>query len=222
MWDFPTLETEPGRNGGTWAHWQIALAYAKYLSPEFHMWCNTVVRAHMEGRTHAATPVFDSDRFVQQIAATLDREVARRLDEMTAALDREMARRLDELMPQIARRLDEMIPQLVAATIAQRNLSLRRGRTAGQIWRDMGHPPIKGAAKWFGNVLGKVGCSIDGKGRGELGTTTARLFDPDKVQNWVNRLEGRTVIDRKIKERLGQNHLHLVGGRYNGPVRAID
>ncbi len=25
---------------GTYAHWQIALAYAKYLSPEFHIWCN--------------------------------------------------------------------------------------------------------------------------------------------------------------------------------------
>lgn len=37
-----------GRNGATYAHWQIGLAYAKYLSPEFHMWCNEVVRAHME------------------------------------------------------------------------------------------------------------------------------------------------------------------------------
>jgi hypothetical protein len=43
--------SEPGRhNGATWAHWQIGLAYAKYLSPEFHAWCNEVVRAHMEGR----------------------------------------------------------------------------------------------------------------------------------------------------------------------------
>lgn len=26
-----------GRSPGTWAHWQIAMAYAKYLSPEFHV-----------------------------------------------------------------------------------------------------------------------------------------------------------------------------------------
>jgi hypothetical protein len=39
-----------GRNGNTRAHWQIGLAYAKYLSPEFHMWCNTVIRDRMEGR----------------------------------------------------------------------------------------------------------------------------------------------------------------------------
>lgn len=40
------------RDGGsvsTWAHWQLALAYAKYLSPAFHAWCNTVVRGHMAG-----------------------------------------------------------------------------------------------------------------------------------------------------------------------------
>ena len=39
------IQTERGRNGGTWAHWQIGMAYAKYLSPEFHAWCNQVVRA---------------------------------------------------------------------------------------------------------------------------------------------------------------------------------
>ena len=45
-----------GRNGATFAHWQIALAYAKYLSPEFHMWCNEVVRDRMEGLAQAVIP----------------------------------------------------------------------------------------------------------------------------------------------------------------------
>ena len=39
-----------GNDAGTWAHWQVAMAYAKYLSPEFHAWCNSVVREHMEAR----------------------------------------------------------------------------------------------------------------------------------------------------------------------------
>lgn len=43
------IEAERGRDGGTWAHWQIGFAYAKYLSPAFHAWCNEVVRDHMEG-----------------------------------------------------------------------------------------------------------------------------------------------------------------------------
>jgi hypothetical protein len=36
------LTGERGRNGGSYAHWQIFLAYAKYLSPDFHMWANQV------------------------------------------------------------------------------------------------------------------------------------------------------------------------------------
>jgi hypothetical protein len=44
------IQGERGRNGGTWAHWQIGMAYAKYLSPEFHAWCNQVVRDYMETR----------------------------------------------------------------------------------------------------------------------------------------------------------------------------
>lgn len=47
---------EARRRGGTFAHWQIAMAYAKYLSPEFHMWCNTVVRERMEGRVDTSLP----------------------------------------------------------------------------------------------------------------------------------------------------------------------
>lgn len=48
------------RNGpdvATLAHWQIAFAYAKYLSPAFHAWCNEVVRAHIEGRHDH--PIYD-------------------------------------------------------------------------------------------------------------------------------------------------------------------
>ncbi len=41
---------ERGAGGSTFAHWQVGLAYAKYLSADFHMWCNTVVKAHMEGQ----------------------------------------------------------------------------------------------------------------------------------------------------------------------------
>ena len=38
-----------GTDPHTKAHWQIGLAYAKYLEPAFHVWCNEVVRAEMEG-----------------------------------------------------------------------------------------------------------------------------------------------------------------------------
>lgn len=38
-----------GEGGATWAHWQLGMAYAQYLSPEFHAWCNDVVRKVMQG-----------------------------------------------------------------------------------------------------------------------------------------------------------------------------
>ena len=50
IWNLDTdgfVATVRGNQGGTWAHWQLALPYARYLSPAFHLWCNTVVRAAM-------------------------------------------------------------------------------------------------------------------------------------------------------------------------------
>lgn len=48
-----------GTDPCTKAHWQIGLAYAKYLSHEFHAWCNGVVRAEMEGRRNNQLAVAD-------------------------------------------------------------------------------------------------------------------------------------------------------------------
>ncbi|WMW65201.1 KilA-N domain-containing protein [Nitratidesulfovibrio liaohensis] len=46
--DVSLLKITRGRFGGTFAHWQIALAYAKYLSPEFHIHCNNIIRRFVE------------------------------------------------------------------------------------------------------------------------------------------------------------------------------
>lgn len=42
---------EKGVGGATFAHWHVALAYARYLSPDFERWCNDVVRRHMTGES---------------------------------------------------------------------------------------------------------------------------------------------------------------------------
>lgn len=54
--DVHVCQTTRGVGGGTWAHWHIAFAYAKYLSPAFHVWCNEVARAVMEGRMAPVGP----------------------------------------------------------------------------------------------------------------------------------------------------------------------
>jgi hypothetical protein len=37
-----------GRTGGTWLYWDLAISYARSLSPAFHLWTNRIVRPHME------------------------------------------------------------------------------------------------------------------------------------------------------------------------------
>lgn len=42
-------ESRRGKNGGVWAHWQIGMAYAAYLSPQLHAHINEVYRAYLQG-----------------------------------------------------------------------------------------------------------------------------------------------------------------------------
>lgn len=48
-----------GKGGGTYAHWQIALAYAKYLSPELHMQVNEVYARVKSGDVTLAAEIAD-------------------------------------------------------------------------------------------------------------------------------------------------------------------
>ena len=178
------MNVKSGKGGGTFAHWQIAMAYAKYLSPEFHMWCNTVVRAHMEGR------IVDQPREV--ISIEMLREAVRQ-EVMAARQELGQAWAYD----------------LARSFLASQTILIRKGKTAGTLWREFGFPPVKGIAAWFGNRLRDLGCAMEHSARAEMGTTTARLFDPDKARAWVEN-GGRFVIERRIAERRGQGVLSFV------------
>jgi KilA-N domain len=52
-------KTTKGKGGGTYAHWQIALAYAKYLSPELHMRVNEVYARFKAGDVTLAAEIAD-------------------------------------------------------------------------------------------------------------------------------------------------------------------
>lgn len=108
----------------------------------------------------------------------------------------------------LARQLADVVPSIVAAELATRTMMIRRGKTAGQIWKEHGFPPIR-LGGWFSNRLRAIKCEIEGGGRGELGLSTARLYDPDKANAWL-RNGGRIMVERKIAERKGQGVLHLV------------
>lgn len=53
------VQTKPGPGGGTFAHWQIALAYAKWLSPALHMQVNEVFMRYKSGDATLAEEVIE-------------------------------------------------------------------------------------------------------------------------------------------------------------------
>jgi len=53
--DNELFDAAAGRNGQTFAHWQVAMNYARYLNPAFAVRCNEIVRAHMEKKLSPAT-----------------------------------------------------------------------------------------------------------------------------------------------------------------------
>ena len=59
-------KTRRGVGGGTYAHWQIALAYAKYLSPELHMQVNDVYMRAKAGDVTLADEIADKATPEQQ------------------------------------------------------------------------------------------------------------------------------------------------------------
>lgn len=185
-----------GKGGSTFAHWQIGLAYAKYLSPEFHMWCNQVVRERMElVHSTGVSPVT-----LEQI-------------ERSFGIMRMVAHKVTELEKALPGIVAEMIEPMVSARLAERNFLLRHGRTAKQIWDAHNLPPkLKGSAAWFGNRLAEMGCSIENEGRFDRGATAIRLFDPDKAAICL-----RNGLLQKARqyavERQGQSALRLVGGK---------
>ena len=97
--------TKEGRGGGTWAHWQIGMAYAKYLSPALHAWFNSIVRAHMERRATGS--------FQHQVIERLDR-IEHRVD----TLEQRLPQRRREIGKTTRIRLADAILALGAAARA--------------------------------------------------------------------------------------------------------
>lgn len=79
-----------GGNVATFAHWQIALAYAKYLSPAFHSWCNTVVRDHMSG---TLKPISHNDLEERKLEMA-ERRLALQIERASTSLRRDQAKYL--------------------------------------------------------------------------------------------------------------------------------
>ncbi len=107
-----------GRRRGTWAHWQIALAYAQDLDQPFHDWCQEVVRDRLErpGAASAQTPllVYLEHQFghLHDRYDTLERHAADLMFLLTAARELVLGNRrpFSELSQDILRDVVAMQP----------------------------------------------------------------------------------------------------------------
>lgn len=125
-----------------------------------------------------------------------------------------------DMMSAIEAMLERKVEERIRALLSV-GFAMRRGRSAGYLWREFGFPPIKGVSVWFGNRLERMGCTFEPDSRGESSTSTFRLFDPDKTRVWLNN-GGRFIVDQKIAERRGQGRLHLVGSLKTGSPSETD
>lgn len=88
------VETVEGRKGGTWADRRVAIAYAKYLSAEFHARCNEILlQLYDEGQ------IAPKDRSIGDLTKAISDLAAaghRRADQIEGKVD-SVVRRVDEL-----------------------------------------------------------------------------------------------------------------------------
>ncbi len=183
-----------GVGGETFAHWQIGLAYAKYLNHDFHMWCNEVVRAHMEGAKQVANLPADVLELIRR-----DDGISRMLAHKVTGIESTV----QALATAVAAIASVVRPPADGIYVT--------GRTAGEIWKANGFPPIK-VTCWFSNRLTKMGCQIGNGRRVPVGLSRAKLFDPDLADNWL-RNGGRKLVEDYVASRQGQGRLRLVAAR---------
>ncbi len=101
-------------------------------------------------------------------------------------------------------KMKDMIQTMATGMITSREISVRRGITAGQVWNRHGLAQVKNGPQWLSGKLVECGCQLEGGGCGELGGKTAKLFDPDKADRIMKRGGLLAACHKYVSERCGQ------------------
>lgn len=202
MGDSHVIAVKRGKGGGTFAHWQVGLAYAKYLSPEFHMWCNTVVRERMEGRAALPAATHIAEEQIGQILAGVKGIVLKRsagaiedgVREIVRAI-RDVAERHTEEHRHLFRQFRE--PASAVALHAARFLDVggvyRLNRTSG---------PIPRRAKLSGDISRSLDSFCKRNGivirSASVGGREVTHWPREAVLEWLNEY-GSDLIARHMR-----------------------
>ncbi|SBW12709.1 conserved hypothetical protein [uncultured Alphaproteobacteria bacterium] len=193
--DSHLFQVAKGRTGSTTAHWQIGLAYAKYLSPDFHMWCNTVVREKMEGRSVSVDVLTPGE-----VGGVVKKVLWKQVPEILGQI-------VDRYLPGV---IEERVASALAADpryaatdyVAPLDVAIRYGV-----------PPKRRncLCKVIGDQMARI--SADWAVPVKLSRETQRrLFSPEVVAHW-ERTGGKEVIRCHKAKIEGQGLLHLVARR---------
>lgn len=187
--------TKKGKNGGTYAHWQIGLAYARYLSPEFHMWCNTVVRERMEGKPAGLLPAD-----------------VRELLERTNGMCRMLAHKVTEVESTVHRlEAAHVAPTFdLAGTVTSDTMI----EMAGIARKDR----VRGTSAMITSAMldfcGGSGCF---RTPSDLNPARPWRFPRDKAREWLfgesygaERTRNQIAAQKRKKDKAGQRTMHLV------------
>jgi hypothetical protein len=155
-----TRATE-GRNGGTWAHWQLGMAYAKYLSPAFHAWCNDVVRKVMQGGVAVGASA-EFAAIVVLLRELSDRQT--RLENNQAALWQRFGA------------LAEQMPVGGAIAAARHNALVAEIRTLADVEVRVGAWPKRRAA--LADIRRELGEATEWGGKGKPWNTMPATLEP--------------------------------------------
>ena len=184
-----------GRAPGTFAHWQIALAYAKYLSPEFHMWCNEVVRDRMEQRSLPAATTAAAT-----VAAVVE-EVRRCIGGIVQAA--------------VYAELQVMLPAMVQAEVSsQTHKMVVDHLTVGEVL-DMEKVPSAGRRGLINAAASRLRKFCERQEivprQLKVGRYCAYVYSREIATAWLQE-EGRRLIRRHRSRRAGQGELRLIQG----------
>jgi len=90
------------------------------------------------------------------------------------------------------------------------------GLTCGEIWARYGDKSVKRYAQKLSTLMVAAGCDWEGR-KGVLGKSTARLFDPIKVERWMQ-VEGlMTIRNWAAQAQLSKTHPYALLGQLDLP-----
>lgn len=105
--------------------------------------------------------------------------------------------------------LSAELPRLIEGQLAKKQVGVRYGVTAGQVWSLHKLGKLKNGPQCLSRLLSTFGCQIDGAGKSEQGGRTAKIFDPDKADRAMK--SGLLAhCQQYIQERTGQGALFAV------------